>query len=473
MNRWVFMLGLLLAGGLVPASEPPEAPVSSGKKVYILPIKEDIMPPLVYLVRRGVKEAMEAKADLLVIDMDTNGGQVNTTEEIMEIIGQFKGQTVTYVNKHAFSAGAFISVATQKIYMAPQSVIGAAAPIMLLPGGTGIQEMPATYEAKMNSAIAAIVRTSAEKNGHNKEVVQAMVDKTAELIIDGKTINKKGNILTLTNKEAEEKYGTPPKPLLSLGTVESIDELLKLLGYQGSERKYVKSSGAEKLAVWINAIRPLLLIIGIVCIYIEMKTPGFGLPGTIGIAAFVVYFLGGYVAGLAGMEWLALFFLGLALVVLELFVFPGTVLLGVGGALLMFLSIVMGMVDVFPGVPVWPTLPQQLGENVLPNLLITFAGTAAAVWILSQWLPKTSLYARMVTPSASGMESVVELQTKQSSRVGQVGVTTSPLRPGGKAQFGEEIIDVVSQGEMIPAGQKVQVIGHSSYAAIVEPVKPV
>src|SRR4051794_15372631 len=100
-------------------------------KVYVLPIREDIMPPLVYIVRRGIKEAMEAKADVLIIDMDTNGGRVDVTEEIIEIINQFKGLTVTYVNKKAFSAGAFISFATKKIYMAPQSVIGAAAPIML------------------------------------------------------------------------------------------------------------------------------------------------------------------------------------------------------------------------------------------------------------------------------------------------------------------------------------------------------
>ena len=94
------------------------------RRVYVLPIRDDIMPPMVYLVRRGVKEAMEAKADLLVLDMDTNGGRVDTTREIITILNQFKGDTVTYVNKDAFSAGAFIAVATKKIYMAPESVIG-------------------------------------------------------------------------------------------------------------------------------------------------------------------------------------------------------------------------------------------------------------------------------------------------------------------------------------------------------------
>src|SRR5205085_9273537 len=101
------------------------------KKIYIIPIREDIMPPLTYLVRRGVKEAMEAKADVLVFDMDTNGGRIDTTKETISILDKFPGRTITYVSRTAFSAGAFIAVSTQEIYMAPQSQIGAAAPIML------------------------------------------------------------------------------------------------------------------------------------------------------------------------------------------------------------------------------------------------------------------------------------------------------------------------------------------------------
>src|SRR5439155_17928213 len=197
-----------------------ETAAAGQKKVYVLPIRDDIMPPIVYLVRRGVKEAMEAKAGLLVLDMETNGGRVDTTREIIGILNQFKGDTATYVNKDAFSAGAFISVATKKIYMAPGSVIGAAAPIVLSPGGEGVEKVPDTAEKKMISAVRAIVRTSAEKNGYNIAVVEAMIDKTKGLTIDGQVIAKEGEILTLTNTEAEKEYGTPPKPLLSSGTVE-------------------------------------------------------------------------------------------------------------------------------------------------------------------------------------------------------------------------------------------------------------
>src|ERR1044071_2344314 len=183
---------------------------NNARPVYILPIRDDIMPPLVYLVRRGVKAAMEDKAALLVLDMETNGGRVDTTEEIIRILNQFKGQTVTYVDRKAFSAGAFIAVATQKIFMAPQSVIGAAAPLMMVPGG-GASDMPQTMETKMTSAVRALVRANAEKNGYNVDVVEAMIDKNKELEIDGEVLNEKGQILTLTNQQAEKKYGKPHK----------------------------------------------------------------------------------------------------------------------------------------------------------------------------------------------------------------------------------------------------------------------
>ncbi len=426
------------------------------------------MPPLVYLVRRGVKEAMEAKATLLVLDMDTYGGRVDSLLEIIKIIDNFKGETLTYVNHKAFSAGALLSFATKKVFMAPGGVIGAAAPVVMSPTGGGTEAMSDTVEVKSASAISALMRVNAEKNGYNKEVVDAMVKKTAELVIDGKVINRKGEILTLTDTEARATYGDPPKPLLSSGTVESIDALLDKLDFGSAVRADIKPTGVERLALWINMISPLLLIIGIAGIYIEFKTPGFGLPGIIGIVAFALYFFGGYIAGLSGLEWIAVFLLGLALVALELFVFPGTMALGLIGAVLILVALVMAMVDVYPGMPAIPTF-QKL-ELPLRDLFIAFVGGAAAVLVLSRWLPKTPIYGKLVSHTASGMDTVAELEQKQTSRIGQTGVAVSSLRPGGKAQFGEEILDVMTQGEMIERGERVKIVGHSGTEAVVEAV---
>ena len=443
-----------------------------GKRVFVLPIRDDIMPPLVYLVRRGVKAAMEAKADLLILDMETNGGRVDTTREIIAILGEFKGETATYVNKDAFSAGAFIAVATKKIYMAPESVIGAAAPIMVSPGGEGVEKMTDTYEKKMTSAVKAMVRTVAQKNGHNIAVIEAMIDKTKGLTVEGTNIVKEGEILTLTNTEAEKEYGNPPKRLLSSGTVKDIDELIKILGYAGAQRVDVKPTGMEQLGSWINTISPILLIIGMVGIYIEMKTPGFGIAGIIGIAAILIYFVGGFVAGLSGAEWVVVFIVGVALVAVELFVYPGTIILGISGAVLMLVAIIMAMVDLYPSPGALPALP-TIDKFQLPmtNLAIALLGGAVGVWLASLLLPKTPMYRAIISTSASGVRTEVALEAQKKSRLGQIGVSVSPLRPGGKAQFGEEILDVMSQGDLIASGVKVRIIGASGAEAVVEAVR--
>ena len=463
------LLGWLLLTGpeAFPAQTDALATPRSGK-VYIVPIQENIMPPLVYVVRRGVKEAMEAKADVLILDMNTDGGRVDVTEEIIEIVSKFKGTTVTYVNDRAFSAGAFIAVGTQKIYMSPQSVIGAAAPIMMSPGGGGADKLPDTVEVKMTSAIRALVRAQAEKNGHNIEVVEAMIDKTKELKMDGEVLNKEGNILTLTDRQAAKEYGNPPKPLLSLGTVESLDALLATLGHAGAQRVEIKPTGAETLGIWINSIGPLLLLIGMVGLYIEFKTPGFGLPGIIGIVAFALYFFGSYTAGLSGAGWAMVFVVGLILVLLELFVFPGSLIVGIGGAVLMLVAIVMGMVDMYPGTPRVPTLPQL--QLPLRDLGIALVGTTVIGLILARFLPKTPFFQKLVSQTVSGVSSVAAQEVQQEARIGQIGVAISQLYPGGKAKFDDQILDVITQGELVEKGRPVKIIGHTGPDAVVEEV---
>jgi membrane-bound serine protease (ClpP class) len=467
------LMGILLAGGLMVA--PPTTGAAAEKApprdasppiVYILPIRDNIAPPMVYLVRRGVKEAMTANADALIIDMDTNGGRLDSTKEIIDILDQFGGLTVTYVNRDAYSAGAFISVATQKIYMAPQSVIGAAAPIMISPGGGVADGMPPTMEAKMTSAVAARVRASAEKNGHNTAVVEAMIDRSQELVMDDVVLSKEGQILTLTNVEAQREFGEPPRPLLSLGTAANLESLLETLGLAGATTVEVVPTGAERLASWINMISPILLMIGIVGIYLEMKTPGFGIPGIVGILAFALYFLGGYVAGLSGMEWLIVFAFGLALLILELFVFPGTVVLGLAGAVVMLVALVMAMVDVYPGGPLLPSFGDV--REPAAQVAMALVGAAGAIGILALLLPRTHLFERMVSEAASGVTSVASQAQRHAARIGLEGVAISPLRPGGKAQFGDQVVDVISQGDRVDKGRRVRIVGHSATEAVVE-----
>ncbi len=329
----------------------------------------------------------------------------------------------------------------------------------------------------MNSAIRAKIRTQAEKNGYAVDVVEAMVDKTKKLERDGKIICEEGDILTLTNLEAEAKYGEAKTRLLSSGTVESIDALILELFPAGAQRVDVAPLGVEELGTWINAISPILLLIGIIGLYIEFKTAGFGVFGAIGIAALVLYFFGGYVSGLAGIEWVGIFVVGVALVAVELFLLPGTIFIGLIGVVCMFVALVMGMTDLYP----MPWFPAGEGEggggliadwlrgdySELPDfsrpitdLLIAFGLAVPIIWALAKYLPHTALFAAFTSSAASGVESVAAVAAEVESRLGQAGTSTTPLNPGGKVMFGDALCNVITQGEMIAAGTPVKVIGH-------------
>lgn len=435
--------------------------------VYVIPVKDVIDKPITYIIRRGVKEAMAADADLIILDVDTPGGRVDITEDIIDIIEKFDGPVVTYVNRNAASAGAFISVATERIYMHTRGTIGAAAPVM-----GGGQEIPETMNEKVKSFLTAKIRNLAESNGHNPDVIEAMIRMESELVIDGEVICPEGQLLSLGAKDAERAYGDPPQYLLSSGTVSDMDELLEKLGAKGVKPVEVEVTGAEQLAGWINAIAPILMMIGIAGLYIEYKTPGFGVFGTIGIVAFLIYFFGGYVAGMSGIEWLVIFFFGVVLIAVELFVFPGTVFIGLGGIALILISLVMAGVDMYPDMPVVPNF-DTVGDSLhqsMQNMFVGFLGGILVCWGLSKWLPHTPYYGLMVSQSVSGATSVAAIEEEKASRVGEVGETISQLRPGGKARFDDDILDVISTGEIVEAGERVKIVSHSGSDPVVEPV---
>jgi membrane-bound serine protease (ClpP class) len=189
--------------------------------------------------------------------------------------------------------------------------------------------------------------------------------------------------------------------------------------------------------------------------------------------------VGGYIAGFSGFEWLLVFVVGVILLAMEFFVFPGTIALGVAGAALMVLSIVMALIDLYPGVPAspggisWPTIAGPTNESVeraLRTLLIAFAGVALGIWFTSRWLPKTAFYGNIVSQGISGAGTSAAYVAQESTLVGRTGVTVSPLRPGGKAQFDDAILDVMSQGDMIAKGTSVKIIGYNTGTPIVEAV---
>lgn len=469
----------------------------------IIPVKDGITGRYEVFFRRVIREANEEGVSLLVIDMKTPGGSLQTTMELFDILETFNGRTVTFVNDEAYSAGALIAAATQAIYMTPDSVMGAATAIMVGPGGAPM-ELPESVDAKFSSALRAKIRSKAAINGHRPDVFEAMIDRKLKLEVDGEVLCDEGEILTLTGEEAFTSYGDPPKPLVAAGLVEDMDQLLEELGYADARRIEAVETGSETLGYWLDFASPVILLIALAGLYLEFKSPGFGVPGLIGIVAASLYFIGGNVAGFSTMAWLIVFVVGVILIFGEVLVFPGTFVLGVTGAVLMAVSILMAFLDYDPNrapqtTESQPALPESASESArkamestdsgsrmttseyLMNALnkrfrelgVVFVGLIASMIVLAKVLPHTPYYARIVSQTASGMDSVQEEKQRHSTMIGQVGTAINELRPGGKARFGNTVLDVISDDGIIEPGTPVEIISYStSTARVIQATRP-
>src|SRR5438045_5332585 len=295
--------------------------------VVVVPLRGEVAPSLLAFLRRSVKTAESDEASAIIFEMNTYGGRLDAAADIVNALNQTKIPTYTFINTNGGSAGALIAIATQHIYMAPVSAIGAAAPI--LPTG---EDLPATAKEKTISYWPALVRGSAIKNGHNPDLAASFLNKEKEVKIGDRVVHPKGAVLTLNAQEATEKING--KPLLAEGIVDSIADLTKRAGLKDNIVR-IEPTGFEQLAFWITALAPLLLLGGILGAYLAFKIPAATLPGIISVICFALFFLGHYLAGLAGWEVVALFALGIILVLIEILFFAhSTIVFGVLGVFL-------------------------------------------------------------------------------------------------------------------------------------------
>ncbi len=449
------------------ALSPDIRPLEEGL-IYILPIRGPIEPALLYIFRRGLAEAKERQARAVIFPMDTPGGAVNITEEIVDLIARMDVPTYTFVEHNAISAGAIIALATDHIYMAPGSKIGDAMPIMMAPGG-GVQPMPDAEREKIMSYVDSLIRGVAQRKGRDETLASAMVRPEIEYILDDEVISAEGQLLTLTNMEAERRYGEEQKPLLSEGTYDSLDELLYALGYAHMVREELAVTYAEHVARFLQIIGPLLMMIGFLGIYLEIQSPGFGWPGIIGISCLVLYFAGHHIAGLAGHEEILIFILGIALILIEVFVLPGFGIAGITGIALVVWSLLNAMIQRFPGDPWVPSL----AEFQIPVLKLSGAiiGAAVCAGIMGKLLPKTPLFHKLILDEATRRDEGYASSDDTHDLVGQEGVTTTPLYPAGDAMFGDRILDVIARGEYIEEGQRVRIVETHGNRIIVEAVE--
>ena len=429
-------------------------------------------------MERVLKKADEDGAEAVIFDMDTPGGYAWYTEGlVLNVLQNLRVPTYTFVNTRAESAGAIIAIGTDAIYMRPAASIGSALAV------TMAGDLEGDMKSKVDQMAIALVRNMAALKGHNPDIAEAFVVRSKEVRIDGEVIHPAGEVLNLNTLRATEEYNG--KPLLAEGIVNTVEELAAREGLIG-EIVDLKPLGLERFAHLVQKFSAVLLLLGMAGAWAELKAPGFGVPGVISLIAFGLFFFGNHLAGnLAGYELAVLLVLGFALLAVEIFIVPGTLIAGLVGGVMILAALVLAMVDRVDFSAALDNAPGALGVGeiiVTPllNVLLAMLGAAVAIFFLLRYLPKTPGMRWMVLEEAvaggaslNGNDAVSEgeggsAEAVPISLVGSGGEAVTDLRPAGKGRFGDKLLDISADGEFIDKGTPLKVVRHEGSLVVVE-----
>ena len=471
LPRITALIALLMLGLSAGAQEPATVTVAESEKiaVYVIPITAAISQPNLFVLRRGLKEAITNDVEMILLDMDTPGGRVDVTLKMMEMLAKFDGITATYINPDAISAGSFIAAATQEIYFAPDGKMGASAVIQ-----GGGQEVPETARMKVESYLRANIRSITEDYPFRSEVIRAMLDADYELKIGDEVIKPAGELLTLTASEALREYTESPddlaQPLLGKGIYDSTAALLNdRLGEGNYEIKDFHLTYSEVIAKWMSTFTPALLGIGMLMLFIEFKTPGFGVFGILGIVLLGVFFISQYIAGLAGNEVILFFALGIILVLVELFFFPGTLIFALSGLACIFGSLLWAMLDIWPDEPI--TVSPDLLAQPIVDLVFGLSIAVSGAFLFSRFFHGSWIERKLVLAEAAGGDSQTirdELESRLP-RPGSTGTAITDLFPSGRVEIAGRRFEARSALGTIDKGSPIRVQEAADFSLIVVP----
>ncbi|WP_236016901.1 NfeD family protein [Heyndrickxia sporothermodurans] len=423
MKKGLFFIGCFIL--VVFFSILPVTASNNENTVIIIPIEEDVEKGLHAFLKRAVNTAEEKHADVIIFDINTPGGAVDAASEIGKLLNSTKIKKIAFVNNKALSAGAYISLFADEIYMVPDGTMGAAA-IIDQKGNTAGKKAESYWRSAMNAA--------ASQHGRNPIYAEAMAVENINL---PDLEVKKGGLLTLTAEQAV-KVG------YSEGTVKNMDELLAKLGYEHANIEHINSSFAEKVARFLTnpIVVPILLSIASLGLVIELYSLGFGIPGTMGITALLLFFYGHLVAGLAGYESLILFIIGIVLIIAEFFL-PGAIA-GILGTAAIVGSLLIAGGNIF-----------YMGISIIIAILVAIIGMIIMVKVLGK---RMKLFKKIILSDSTSTDKGYVSNVNRLELVGKTGITMTPLRPAGTMTINDERLDVVSEGGYIDKGIKVKII---------------
>jgi membrane-bound serine protease (ClpP class) len=429
MKKLILLLIAFLSATALSAQE---------KIVMVMEIKNEIDPRMTRYAELALKHADAIKADIVIIEMDTYGGVLTDAKEIVDLIMDFKKPVWVYINSDAASAGALISIACDSIYMSAGASIGAATVV----DGSG-QKAPEKYQSYMRN----IMRSTAEANGRDPKIAEAMVDEDVK--VPG--IKADGKILTFSTTDAL-KHG------YCEGKVESIAEILKLNKIDNYDLVKFELGFTERIiSLALNPfISGLLILIIIAGIYFEMQTPGLGFAGLAALVALVLFLVPYYLNGLAANWEIITFFIGIILIAFEVFVIPGFGVAGISGIILTVSALVLIMInnDAFDFEfvrmnDILLALAAAMGGMLGGTILLFVAGSK---------LPGTRIYSRVALTDTQESSQGYTSNFIPESLKGKTGIAHTVLRPSGKVVIDGKMYDAFTRGDYIEKGQPVEVV---------------
>lgn len=434
--RMASLLVLLLGGS-------PLA-LAAQATVYRIPVTGTIENGLAPYIARALREAKEANAKAVILDLDTPGGRVDAAERIVDAVRASEVPVYAFVNPRAFSAGAMIALAAKGIYMTPAGVMGAATPV----DGEGTKA-PEKYV----SAMRATFRALAEANGLDPKIAEGMVDES----LDIPGVKPAGQLLTLSTSEAI-RLGFAKAELPDL------DAVLASLDLAGADIETPSLNWAERIVRFLThpVVSPLLLSLGILGLVFEIKSGAFGLGGLVSLLALGLFFGSSLLLGLAGWEEVLMLGAGLVALGVEVFLLPGFGVAGILGAVLIVGAMILSLVG---SAPVFDDF-LQAGAVMAMALVITTAVFIAWIRHLPTSERWSGLLLRTATDSGAGFVSA----PARPDLVGVQCVAHTDLRPSGNAFVAGERLDVVTEGEFIKAGTPITIIQSDGYRHVVRAI---
>ena len=421
--------------------------------VYVLPIKEEIGPVSSRHLLEGLKKAEDAKADYIILYLNTYGGAVDDADKMRTAILNCKIPVYAFVDNNAASAGALIAISCDSIYMAPGANIGAATVV-----GQDGKPAPEKYQSYMRS----ILRSTAEQNKRDPKIAEAMNDSRA--YIPG--VNDSGKVLTFTTSEAIKNH-------FCEGEAKTVEQVLKLAHVDNYEMITYEISGVGTAIDWLinPAISGFLIMIIIAGIYYEFQAPGTIFPIAASMLAALLYFAPHYLQGLAENWEILLFFVGLILLALEIFVIPGFGVAGVLGILFIVLGLALSLVKSVPtNFPV--NLPE--GNAFVSALFLVIASMVISIglsfYLFGRFI-KSSAFSRVSVQSTNSKEDgFMGVDMSSHNLVGKEGTAYTVLRPSGKVEIEGNVYDATAESGFIDKGEKILVVKYETAQLFVRKV---